>query len=487
MAEPKEPLTERELEIVKLVTTGATNKELASKLFVSENTIKAHLKNINIKLEASTRTEVSMIAVRNGWVSVGDGDASENIGASGEELRGENGTENARAWEQGVRSEESGVGGGEKRISPVPVAPNPLPLPPLPLWRKLAMPLVALGIIASAANILPINRAGATLASDEFRSTEQTTSGQDVIGASESSRWFARTSVQTPRARSTAVSSNGRIYLIGGEVNSKVSGEMLIFDPRTNEWSKGKDKPTPVWNASGVAVKNKVYVIGGTTVGNVASDRLEMYDTQSDEWKSLARMPRALTGHVVVEANNRVYVFGGKLSANSLNTEGFVYEIETDRWSRIAGLPTPRSQTAAVVLNNRIYVVGGYDGHREYATCEFFALDTRRWSGCKPMSIPRGSLGLAQVGAQLYAVGGGIRTYIPFNEKYDANLDRWTPFEIPLRRAGAWRNIAVASLQTEFYVIGGDTGSETLSDNYVYEVLTNKTFLPAFQKNDNQR
>jgi DNA-binding NarL/FixJ family response regulator len=49
------PLSEREFEIVKLVYEGITNNQIAEKIFLSINTIKTHLKNIYLKLDANTR------------------------------------------------------------------------------------------------------------------------------------------------------------------------------------------------------------------------------------------------------------------------------------------------------------------------------------------------------------------------------------------------------------------------------------------------
>jgi DNA-binding NarL/FixJ family response regulator len=61
-------LTARELEVLRLVTAGRRNKEIAVELGISENTVKYHLRNILEKLHAESRTEVATRAVREGLV-----------------------------------------------------------------------------------------------------------------------------------------------------------------------------------------------------------------------------------------------------------------------------------------------------------------------------------------------------------------------------------------------------------------------------------
>jgi DNA-binding NarL/FixJ family response regulator len=50
-----EPFSDREFEVLQLVYEGITNKQIATQLFISENTVKTHLKSIYIKLDANTR------------------------------------------------------------------------------------------------------------------------------------------------------------------------------------------------------------------------------------------------------------------------------------------------------------------------------------------------------------------------------------------------------------------------------------------------
>jgi len=65
-------LGKRELEIVKLVTNGMSNKEIASELCISEPTVATHLANIFMKLQVGSRMEATLYALKKGWVSLDD-------------------------------------------------------------------------------------------------------------------------------------------------------------------------------------------------------------------------------------------------------------------------------------------------------------------------------------------------------------------------------------------------------------------------------
>ncbi len=63
-------LTEREVEVLRRVGTGQSNKQIAAQLSISEGTVKAHMKSILPKLQAQDRTHAVMIAVRRGILDV---------------------------------------------------------------------------------------------------------------------------------------------------------------------------------------------------------------------------------------------------------------------------------------------------------------------------------------------------------------------------------------------------------------------------------
>jgi DNA-binding NarL/FixJ family response regulator len=66
---PAEPLTHRELEVLSLVGRGASNKEIATALFITERTARTHVSNILGKLDLASRTQAALYAVENKLVN----------------------------------------------------------------------------------------------------------------------------------------------------------------------------------------------------------------------------------------------------------------------------------------------------------------------------------------------------------------------------------------------------------------------------------
>jgi len=66
----EEELTEREMEVLRCVASGKSNKRVADKLGIGEETVKGHLRRILAKLDASDRTHAVTIAVRRGIIEL---------------------------------------------------------------------------------------------------------------------------------------------------------------------------------------------------------------------------------------------------------------------------------------------------------------------------------------------------------------------------------------------------------------------------------
>jgi DNA-binding NarL/FixJ family response regulator len=67
-------LTEREMEVLRHLSTGASNREIAKALFISENTVRNHIRNILEKLHLANRVQAAAYAVREGYVLGGRDD-----------------------------------------------------------------------------------------------------------------------------------------------------------------------------------------------------------------------------------------------------------------------------------------------------------------------------------------------------------------------------------------------------------------------------
>ncbi len=73
-----DPLTERELDVLRLVAEGRSNKEIAELLVITEMTVRTHVSNILSKLHLASRTQAALYALREGLASLEDAPDPEN-------------------------------------------------------------------------------------------------------------------------------------------------------------------------------------------------------------------------------------------------------------------------------------------------------------------------------------------------------------------------------------------------------------------------
>jgi DNA-binding CsgD family transcriptional regulator len=438
MVETPEALSEREMEVLRLVATGATNQEIARALVISPNTVKVHLRNIFEKLGVQSRTEATMEAVRRGWVPVAGAAVASN--------------------------ETVEAGAVETAIIPERVRPTARP------WQRAY--LVVAGILVLAALIVPSWWQGRSRTPPATPFTDVGQPESLPVLRPDVARWAGLAALPKARSRFAAAADDSRIYAIGGEDESGVTGAVEIYDPASNGWLAGPAKPTPVSNVAAVLLNGRVYVPGGTTSGGSVTNILEVYDPGADAWDARSPLPVPVAGYALATLQGKMMLFGGWDGA-SYRAETYVYDPTADRWSQLTSMPTPRAFAAASALGNAIYVVGGRNGERELNTVEAYdpaAEGTGQgpWTVRPPMSEARGGLGLAPIGSRLYAVGGGWMTPLAFNEQYDSRTGAWSRFETPV--AGQWRNLGLVAFNQKLYAIGG-WGGGYLSLNESYQAL----------------
>jgi DNA-binding CsgD family transcriptional regulator len=451
--EPIEPLSERELELVTLLSEGLSNREIARKLSISPNTVKVHLRNIYGKLQVSSRTEATMLAVRMGWVAV-----SQPLGdADGGPLPVSTADGGVQAVSAGPDSAPSAVAGGANRL-------------PLALWQRIYLAasalLVALG--------LWLTRPNSAEQTEPFtdRPSQTVTRSQ-----AQASRWKAVAQMPTPRDRLAVVAHNGRIYAIGGETASGITGLVEIYLPEEDSWVRGADKPLPVANVGAAVLDGRIYVPGGSLSDGQISNQLEVYDPSADApgtWVPASPMPRNLSAYAIAAWNGNLYVFGG-WDGQGYVAESYRYDPSQDAWSAALPMKVERAFAGAGTIGDRIFVVGGYDGQAELAACEAYAPATDSWDACPPMTVPRGGIGVAVIADALYAIGGGWKSYLVENEYFSPATGAWNTFTSPLLQE--WRNLGVAANGTYLYAIGGWDGG-FLGVNQAYRAVY-RLYMPS--------
>lgn len=68
LVNPAPRLTQRELDVLRLVTEGLSNRQIAQRLTISSETVKTHLHHIMQKLQVRDRTQAAVLAARQGWL-----------------------------------------------------------------------------------------------------------------------------------------------------------------------------------------------------------------------------------------------------------------------------------------------------------------------------------------------------------------------------------------------------------------------------------
>jgi len=422
ISKEQEALSERELEILRLVATGASNQQIARELFISVNTVKVHLRNIFAKLGVNSRTEATIYAIKEGLIPVEGVPLLEGEGAIPAELQP------PRAW---------------------------------PKWQ-LALTAAALVILL----IVVLSRVMATPSASP--GAIPTPAG---AVASPLTRWTAMAPLPTPRAGSAVVAYEGRVYAIGGEAAEGITGIVERYDPEADSWASLAEKPVAVSDVAAAVIGGRIYVPGGRLASGEATDVMEVYDPERDIWERRAPLPVALSAYALAAFEGRLYLFGG-WDGRSYSASVYEYDPTQDAWEAKTPMPTARGFAGAAVADGKIYVIGGYDGQEVLAVNEEYVpgRDDGRgnpWTARAPMPVGRAGAGIA-VAANLIHVVGGWEEGAPDSFKYNVRTDSWQSFEAPIE--GPWSNLGLALVDTRIYAIGGWDG-DYMDANQAYQAI----------------
>ena len=413
----QQELSERELEILKLVATGVSNKEIAQRLYISTNTVKVHLKNIFTKIGVVSRTEAAMYAVK--------------VGLIPEVIPVKEDIENNHTNEAIVQTETNH---SRNRWN----------------WIFLIVFLISLSIGIGFYAYWQMNQTP-TFAENNLNSPIP----------SPIPRWQEKASLLTARKSMAVVAYENQIYAIGGETENGLSNAVEKYDLSTDTWSTLTPLPEPLTEISGAVIGGLVFIPGGKSLDGKIMKTLQVYDPHIDQWDELAPLPYNLCGYAIAAYEGKLYLFGGWDGKKAVDTV-LEYNPVSNKWMVKTSMPTARAYAGAAIAGGKVFVIGGFDGKKGLTANEVYYPDidyegNNPWQKKAPLPEARYGMGIASMADIIYIIGGnssstGNRNILQYFHQQDA----WQAGEIPPIDLGT--HLGMVPMGTEIFLLGGEIG-----------------------------
>ena len=439
-------LSERELGILKLVATGASNKEIAQKLFISSNTVKVHLRNIFAKIGVNSRTEAAMYAVRTGLVVHPPSQVASE--ASDETLSGGN---------DKIQASEA-----------IPLSGVVVPTGSTRALR-LAPYILIVGLIGLIFLGLRLSPSLALFA------PPTSTFPPPQLTPTPIPHWKNISSLPSPRSDPALVAYGDQIYATGGLNSQGVYGGLDRFDPQSNTWISLSPKPVPVFNAQSAVINGLIYIPGGrTAINNLQpSNLLEIYDTNTGRWNKGASLPIPLSGYGLVAYDGDLYIFGGWDGQNYLNTV-YMYSPVNDIWLQRTSMPTARAFCGVAEAGGRIFVIGGIKAEQAVDANEIYSPsrdnnNNNPWTSGFPIPENRFGIRAANIADTIYIFGGETQNSNRIGLIYFPQTNNWQSLETSPFPLG--EDFGMTVLGTNLFFIGGKFDTSYSDQTLTYQAI----------------
>jgi len=425
---------------MRLVATGATNRQIAHTLHISVNTVKVHLRNIFDKLAVQSRTEATMVLVRAGLIAAESGQA---------------------AGESSTAPSEP-----QTAVAPVPVAESAN-------WNRRIFLLLVAGFVVLA-GILAWNQGFALSVSAPATQTAAQVSP---------SRWQPGPPLALPRFGMGVAAYRGRIYVLAGGTaarggaseTERVTGRSVALDPATSSWVDLPDKPTPVQDVQAAVLEGRLLVPGGQLADGTITTTVEAFDLATKTWERMPDLPAPRSRYALAVLEGRLILFGG-WDGTAVQSSVLEYESGAGVWHELTPLPTARADMACAVIEDAAYLMGGTDGQQKLSEAIAYQINAEDvaggpWSSIRDLPAPRAGASAVAIARSIYLIGGGKD--LP-GIRYDLTSETWTPLSSPV--SGPWYGMGVATVDDRLYVLGGRTDTP-VPDTWSYTALY-RYFLP---------
>lgn len=455
------PLSQREIEILRLVATGATNQQIAAQLDITLNTVKVHLRNIFAKIGVTSRTEASLYAVRMGLVVI----EPSYVPAAHVEPPP---VEAVAVETLPARSPEVVV------VETLPARPPeavvvestpalvPSPAPTASVWRfplPWIIGLVLIGLLLVAMTVWLVSSLTAATPGAPATATASTPPNH----------WLRLATMNVPRVNFGLVGDDGRVYAVGGTGPEGVSGVLERYNPQSNTWTTLTAHPTPVTDIQAVAIGGKIYVAGGQLASGEISDQFMVYDPDLDQWRALAPLPEPRSQYAAATLDGKFYLFGG-WDGSQYRDSVWRFDPDLGQWQVRTPMPNARGQMGANVVNNRIHLLGGRDANGPLALHQSYDPTQDRENAQPWRVLPRLPQALAHPATA--TVITSIFVFDPTTSElliYDTSSESWAqaPTELPPNS----NYLSAVLVNTRIYLLGQATIASASSFHLAFEAI----------------
>lgn len=484
-------LSERELDIMRQVVTGASNREIAHSLDISHNTVKVHLRNIFEKLGVASRTEATLYVIKEGWVQV-DSKGTGSNGASDttpsvlemedEEDAADEAFENETETDRnnGMASTKPVSEHGEQPLV-MTVPPVEIPAEPLVIPQRsgtvevgtsdvLSMPhgmrtpawlLPVLGIAIGVLLTLVVVLAFQTIQTDEVPVEPQF--------LQEPERWEQLTALPSPRSEVMAAKVGQDVLMVGGVIDESLTDEVWLLDNSSDSWQPRAAIPQPVRSAATTFFGGQFYVAGGINAEGAPVDLVQRYDPQGDTWSEMPVLPQAVARGGLVAFEGVLYYVGG---TNGDEIQSTIYRLFPggEQWEEVNPLPDPRADLAAVAVNDGILLLGGVNEEQRPVNdvLHYSPNSDNPFREEMPLPAPDNQPRAVTLGSAVYLLGiQGFLEQSPEQEWQAAGVPA-TPLPV-----GA----ALVASDPYILVIGGQRGDTAVDELWQYRAIY-RSFIP---------
>lgn len=196
---------------------------------------------------------------------------------------------------------------------------------------------------------------------------------------------------------------NGKIFVVGGEQESKILANGECYNPISDMWNKIDSMVIPRCEFGLVTLYGYLYAVGGY-VGQNIDGSIERYDPVLNKWMMLPhKLPESVLGMGIVSYDGLIYIVGG---CNGQRHSSLIsFNPVTGEWETLAPMLVPRSHMGVAVLDSHLYVVGGTSKYSLYSV-EKYSFCKNKWYKVPQMAVKRCGPAVVAVDGLLYVIGG---------------------------------------------------------------------------------